>query len=56
MLREGTGKPIGHLWAAGACVGGRAANQYVTPMSGMNHGFCLTLGKLAGEHAAEGVE
>ena len=56
VLREGTGKPIGHLWAAGATVGGRAANQYVTPMSGMNHGFCLTLGKLSGEHAAKGIE
>lgn len=56
VLRENTGKPIGHLWAAGAMVGGRAADQYMTPMSGMNHGFCLTLGKLAGENAAKGVE
>lgn len=56
VLRENSGQPIGHLWAAGANVGGRAADEYVTPMSGMNHGFCLTLGKLAGEHAAKGIE
>jgi len=47
------GKPIGGLWCAGACTGGRHANQALTPMSGMNHGFCVTFGKLAGEFAAK---
>ncbi|HHY28236.1 MAG TPA: FAD-dependent oxidoreductase [Desulfitobacterium dehalogenans] len=47
------GKPIGGLWCAGSLTGGRHAVQYLTPMSGMNHGFCVTLGKLAGEFAAK---
>ncbi|MDR2402608.1 MAG: FAD-dependent oxidoreductase [Spirochaetaceae bacterium] len=56
VLRENTGKPIGGLWAAGVVVGGRHANQYLTPMSGLNHGYCLTLGRLAGRYAALGIE
>ncbi len=56
VLRENSGKPIGNLWAAGVLVGGRHANQYLTPLSGMNHGFCLTLGKVAGQNAAKGIQ
>lgn len=52
-ITRADGKPIGGLWCAGAMTGGRHANQYLTPMSGMNHGFCVTFGKLAGEFAAK---
>ena len=53
VIRADNGKSIGGLWCAGAIVGGRHANQYLTPMSGMNHGFAVTFGKLCGEFAAK---
>lgn len=48
-----TGKPIEGVYLVGVIVGGRHANCYMTPMSGMNHGFNVTFGKCAAEFMAE---
>lgn len=48
-----TGKPIEGVYLAGVIVGGRHANCYMTPMSGMNHGFDVTFGKCAAEFLTE---
>lgn len=48
-----TGVAIEGVYLAGVIVGGRHADQYMTPMSGMNHGFCVTTGKLAAEALAQ---
>lgn len=48
-----TGKPIEGVYLVGVIVGGRHANCYMTPMSGMNHGFNVTFGKCASEFLHE---
>jgi hypothetical protein len=53
VIHADTHKPIGGLWCAGQIVGGRHALMYLTPMSGMNHGFAVTFGKLVGEFVAK---
>jgi hypothetical protein len=53
VTRKQTGKPIGGLWAVGICLGQRHAFQYLTPMSGLYHGYAVTFGKLVGEFIAK---
>lgn len=48
-----TGEPIEGVYLVGVIVGGRHANCYMTPMSGMNHGFNVTFGKCAAEFLNE---
>ena len=52
-LVPATGKPIPGVYLAGVIVGGRHANCYMTPLSGMNHGFDVTFGKCAAEFLNE---
>ncbi len=47
------GQPIGGLWAAGNCCGGKFGPSYFTPIPGMNHGNGITHGYYAGLYAAQ---
>jgi hypothetical protein len=47
-----THEAIPGVYLAGVVVGGRHANQYMTVLSGQNHGFCVTTGKVAAENLA----
>ncbi|MDR1183876.1 MAG: FAD-dependent oxidoreductase [Coriobacteriales bacterium] len=46
-------EPIAGLWCAGATAGQRFQPFYQTPMSGLNHGFAVVHGHLAGQYAAQ---
>ncbi len=52
-VNPSTGKPIPGVYLAGVILGGRHADCYTTPMSGMNHGFDITTGKMAAEYLSE---
>lgn len=52
-VNPSTGAPIEGVYLAGVILGGRHADSYTTPMSGMNHGFDITTGKLAAEFLKE---
>jgi fumarate reductase flavoprotein subunit len=54
VTRKDNDRPIGGLWAAGGCVGGRQGLMYLPPMCGHNHGWCVTTGYVAGHSAAKG--
>ena len=48
-------KPIEHLWVAGTCAGDfHGSGDYPTICPGINHGRCLTFGRIAGIEAAGG--
>ena len=51
-VRPESGKAIDGVYLAGVVIGGRHADSYTTPMSGMNHGFDITTGKLSAEFLA----
>lgn len=53
VTRKENDRPIGGLWAAGGLVGGREGLNYLPPMCGMNHGWCVTTGYVAGKEAAK---
>ena len=44
-------KPIGGLWAAGNCLGGRYGTGYATPFAGNSIGMAMTHGRVAGKLA-----
>ena len=49
-------KPIEHLWVAGTCAGDfHGSGDYPTICPGINHGRCLTFGRIAGIEAAGGT-
>ncbi len=50
---DADGNVIPGLWAAGTTAGQRFQPYYQTPMSGLNHGFGITHGYLAGQYAAQ---
>lgn len=50
------GKPIGGLWTAGNCCGGKFGPSYFTPIPAMNHGNGITHGYYAGLNAAQSQE
>lgn len=54
VTRKDNDRPIGGLWAAGGVIGGREGLNYLPPMCGMNHGWCVTTGYVAGKSAAKG--
>jgi len=54
VTRKDNDRPIGGLWAAGGVVGGREGLNYLPPMCGHNHGWCVTTGYVAGKSAAKG--
>lgn len=45
------GTPIGGLWAAGNCLGGRYGAGYATPFAGNSIGMAMTHGRVAGKLA-----
>ncbi len=48
-------RPIEHLWVAGTCAGDfHGSGDYPTICPGINHGRCLTFGRIAGIEAAGG--
>lgn len=53
VTRKDNDRPIGGLWAAGGVIGGREGLNYLPPMCGMNHGWCVTTGYVAGKSAAK---
>lgn len=46
-------KPIAGLWATGNSCGGRFVGAYHTPIAGISIGWATSMGKLAGEAAAQ---
>lgn len=44
-------EPIGGLWAAGNCLGGRYGTGYATPFAGNSIGMAMTHGRVAGKLA-----
>lgn len=44
-------QPIGGLWAAGNCLGGRYGSGYATPFAGNSIGMAMTHGRVAGKLA-----
>lgn len=51
VLNAETHEPIGGLWAAGNCLGGRYGSGYATPFAGNSIGMAMTHGRVAGKLA-----
>lgn len=52
---DANAQPIEHLWVAGTCAGDfHGSGDYPTICPGINHGRCLTFGRIAGIEAAGG--
>lgn len=51
QVTKADGTPIGGLWAAGNCLGGRYGAGYATPFAGNSIGMAMTHGRVAGKLA-----
>lgn len=51
VMNASTDEPIGGLWAAGNCLGGRYGTGYATPFAGNSIGMAMTHGRVAGKLA-----
>ena len=51
VMNASTDEPIGGLWAAGNCLGGRYGTGYATPFAGNSIGMAMIHGRVAGKLA-----